>query len=317
MRCVFSAAGQPYGASCPDPASCGYRCCLCGGRTFKCLHQWPVGDPWNPARIPIAVWQCQCELVFLHPVPAADQLPGGGDWWSGRRKRPRRNRTFKKIRSRLSHLLVGSPRYRLIKQTRRAIGPTPPGSGRLLDVGCGDGFLLQIASPYYDCVGLEPSPIAAEAAAARGFPVIESTFERAAIEPASFDVLVMDSVIEHVADPIATLRKANRVLKPARTIVLKTNKFNGPSYRRHGCAWNGFRHGYHTFLFTGGTLECTLQAAGFEVLGRPRRDRILDDILILWARKVREVSDSADPARGDHVSEDSSIHTHEAPMSCS
>ena len=42
----------------------------------------------------------------------------------------------------------------------------------------------------------------------------------------------------------------------------------------------------HTFLFTGAVLGRALEAAGFEVLKSPRRDRPLDDILILWGRKV-------------------------------
>jgi hypothetical protein len=58
----------------------------------------------------------------------------------------------------------------------------------------------------------------------------------------------------------------------------------------HGRGWNGFRHGYHTYLFTGETLTRTLEAAGFEVLSSPRRCRPLDDILILWGRKVRSVA---------------------------
>jgi hypothetical protein len=68
-------------------------------------------------------------------------------------------------------------------------------------------------------------------------------------------------------------------------VVVKTPKFGGPAYRMHGAGWNGFRHGYHTFLFDGATLSRCLTAAGFDVLDRPRRDRAFDDILVLWARK--------------------------------
>ena len=46
------------------------------------------------------------------------------------------------------------------------------------------------------------------------------------------------------------------------------------------------------------TLGEYLRANGFEVLRRPRRDRWLDDILILWGRKVREAdSDAQSPGR--------------------
>lgn len=272
------------GALCSDPAEQGYRCFLCGGSRFARLHHWPVGDRWNLADIAISVWRCECDLVFLHPVPLPEQLPGGGDWWSEKRKKRRRNLLWKNIRSKLSYLCVGSPRHRLVKYTRKAVG-----SGRLLDVGCGDGRLLELAGPYYDCVGLEPSPIGAERTRGKGFSVIQNTFDDARIEPRSFDLVVMDSVIEHVGDPLAAVKKANRILEPGGVIALKTNKFGGPAYRMHGRGWNGFRHGYHTFLFTGATLQRTLELGGFEVLAHPRRDRMLDDILILWGRKLREV----------------------------
>jgi len=267
-----------------NPADHGVCCDLCGDHRFELLHAWAVGDAWNPALIPIAVWQCQqCELVILHPVPAAEQLPDEGDWWSARRQRFNRRRWFKTRWAKLRHAIVGSVDQRLIKATRRAM----PG-GRLLDVGCGRGELMLEAQPYYDCVGIEPSPAAVEAARESGLTVLEGTFESVDVEPASFDVVTLDAVIEHVASPTEVLAKVNELLRPGGVVVLTTPKFGGPAYRRHGPAWNGFRHGYHTFLFTGATLQSFLQKTGFQALHKPRRDRFFDDKLQLWGRKVRE-----------------------------
>jgi SAM-dependent methyltransferase len=274
--------GPSAAATVRDPAADGRACDVCDGRAFRLLHAWPVGDPWNPATIPIAVWTCLgCGLVLLHPVPAQDQLPDRGEWWSLGRKRRRRFRRFKELRQRLRTALVGGGRFRLVKSTRRAVS-----KGRLLEVGCGVGTLLAQAAPFYDCVGLEPSPVAAAEARRRGFAVIEAAFEDAAIEPASFDVVVLDSVIEHLESPTAALAKAHRVLRPGGVVAVKTPKFGGVSCRLHGAAWNGFRHGYHRFLFSGATLGRCLERAGFEVLRRPRRDMAFDDILILWGRKA-------------------------------
>ena len=41
-----------------NPAQRGVRCDLCGGERFALLHEWPVGDSWNPASVPLAVWRC-------------------------------------------------------------------------------------------------------------------------------------------------------------------------------------------------------------------------------------------------------------------
>jgi hypothetical protein len=83
------------------------------------------------------------------------------------------------------------------------------------------------------------------------------------------------------------LSKINWLLRPGGVVVMRTPKFGGPAYRMHRRAWNGFRHGYHTFLFDGKTLGALLEKTGFHTLRRPRRDRPLDDILILWGQKVR------------------------------
>lgn len=277
------------GVNVDDPHA-GYACMLCGGKNFQPLHRWEVGDAWNPASIPLTVWKCECELVFLYPVPTPDQLPEQGDWWSTQRKRPKRRRAWKALRQRVRRWVLGTSQSRLINATRQAV----PG-GRLLDVGCGTGSLLHLASPYYECFGLEPSRRAAEEVRAAGIPVQEAMIEDAEFPESSFDVVTMDAVIEHLRDPAEVLRNLHPLVRPGGVIVLKTPKFGGPAYRMHGPAWNGFRHGYHTFLFTGETLSRTMEAAGFTPLDRPCRDRWLDDILILWGRKNENWSRPAVP----------------------
>lgn len=193
----------------------GFRCELCGGDNFHLLHEWGVGNRWNPATVPIAVWQCECTLVFLHPVPTPDQLPDGADWWSPKRKFVPRNRRWKRFRYRIQKSLFGTPLRRLVGQTRKVIA-----SGRLLDVGCGRGELLELAAPSFECVGLEPSPSAATQARAKGIPIIEASFESADIQPQSFDLVTMDAVIEHVRHPLEVLKKTNRILRKDGIVAL-------------------------------------------------------------------------------------------------
>src|SRR2546430_765709 len=118
-----------------------------------------------------------------------------------------------------------------------------------------------------------------------GFDLIHGTLEAADLEENSFGVVLLGSVVEHGSRPGALLRNANYVLRRGGIVVVATPKLNGPSHYLHGRAWNGFRHGYHTFLFTAKTLRRQLELAGFEVLQHPRRNRILDDILILSGLK--------------------------------
>ena len=139
---------------CENPGNLGKMCDLWGG-AFRLVHEWPVGNRWNQATIPIAVWECaNCELVTLHPVPRASELPDSGDWFGSNRKQFRRRPWLKKPIERLKKMLGLDAVNRLVWTTRRA-----KRSGRLLDVGAGIGPLLRVAKKYYECVGLEPSPM--------------------------------------------------------------------------------------------------------------------------------------------------------------
>jgi SAM-dependent methyltransferase len=265
-----------------NPREDGRRCPLCGGDDFRLMHEWEVGHPRNSATVPLSVWQCRCGLVILHPVPTAEQLPQSGDWWTEQRKFIKRNKWLKRIRKPIQNFFFGEQKTRLVKQTRRAM----PG-GKLLDVGCGTGKLLKIAARWYECEGVEPSETAVAECRRQGFKVTLGFFEDVDLPPASYDVITMDAVMEHVLDPVVVLTRINHLLRPGGVVAIKVPKLNGPAHARHGREWNGFRLGYHTYLFTGETLGRALRMTGFEVLESPQRDRWLDDLLALWGRKVR------------------------------
>lgn len=86
-----------------------------------------------------------------------------------------------------------------------------PGA-RLLDVGCGTGWL---ADHFADYTGLDGSPDAVAAAAERGRNVaLHDVAEPLPFEDASFDGIVMKDLLEHVPDPVALVREVRRVLRP-------------------------------------------------------------------------------------------------------
>lgn len=269
------------GSKLQNPRETGRICSFCGGNDFRLLHEWAPEHSRNSASIAVGYWECACKLAFLDPIPTPRQLPSDGDWWSPERKMVIRNPTFKKIRATAQNLLFGDARLRLIRQTRQLIP-----QGNLLDIGCGDGTLLDFAQPYFTCEGLEPSEFAANQARARGFRVIQATLEDAELPTDKYNVVTLDAVLEHLIDPVATLVKINQMLRMGGAVVIKVPKLWGPSHRSYGREWNGFRVGYHTVMFSGQTLDNVLRMAGFEPTQRPRRDRSLDDILVVWGCKV-------------------------------
>jgi SAM-dependent methyltransferase len=83
---------------------------------------------------------------------------------------------------------------------------------RLLDVGCGIGWL---ADHFADYTGLDGSPDAVDAATERGRNVqLHDVAEPLPCADASFDGVVMKDLLEHVPDPVALVREVRRVLRP-------------------------------------------------------------------------------------------------------
>ncbi len=89
-------------------------------------------------------------------------------------------------------------------------------SDRLLDFGCGGGFLLEQLQAV-DKIGIEPNPVAREAARQRGLDVRASPSE---LEAGSVDVVISNHALEHTLAPLDELRELRRVLRPRGRLVL-------------------------------------------------------------------------------------------------
>ncbi len=82
----------------------------------------------------------------------------------------------------------------------------------LLDIGCGSGWLGEHFRHY---TGIDASPDAVAAAAARGLNVVEADADQPLpFDDASFDAAVLKDVLEHVQEPVALVREVRRVLRP-------------------------------------------------------------------------------------------------------
>jgi SAM-dependent methyltransferase len=139
------------------------------------------------------------------------------------------------------------------------------GRGRLLDVGCSHGFLVEEAARRgFLAEGVEPSRSGAEYCRQRGLAVRHGYLEEGTFPPRTFDVLVMAHVIEHLADPISLLRTARRVLSQAGLLCLSQTNYSGTLPRLLGRRWPYWVAHEHYYHFTPEGIERVLNAAGFE-----------------------------------------------------
>jgi len=139
--------------------------------------------------------------------------------------------------------------------------------GRLLDLGCGDGEYLALMQCFgWSILGVEPDPIAAERARSQyNIPVIVGTLEGAHLQEEIFDAVTINHVIEHVPNPIVTLKECHRVLKKNGVLIVMTPNVNSLGHRIFGRYWRGLEPPRHIYLFSPSTLKWCVEEAGFRV----------------------------------------------------
>ena len=139
------------------------------------------------------------------------------------------------------------------------------GPGRLLDVGCGHGLLLDEARRRgFDVVGLELSRSAALHAREKlGLDVREVPLEEFDSWD-SFDVVVLADVIEHLEDPVSAIERCARLLRPGGALCVVTPDPSSLTARMAGSRWWGYLPA-HTCLLPRATLRELLGAQGLLV----------------------------------------------------
>jgi 2-polyprenyl-3-methyl-5-hydroxy-6-metoxy-1,4-benzoquinol methylase len=177
-----------------------------------------------------------------------------------------------------------------------AVMGLPAGGGRLLDVGCGDGALLErFRSLGWRVEGLEPDGRAAARARERGFTVTEGTLDSASLPDGAYQAITLHHVLEHVPDPVATLATCRRLLAPGgRVAVLTPNAaaLGARIFGRHWLHWDPPRHSH---VFTAESLRRCCHAAGLkpvrlEATGRAARWAIVASTAIRRRGRLEEVS---------------------------
>ncbi len=150
--------------------------------------------------------------------------------------------------------------------------------GRLLDVGCAMGILLELARLRgWEVHGVDVSEYATEIARDYyNLEVLTGQLVDAAYPDGRFDVVVMDDLIEHVADPTALVREAHRVLAPGGLLTLNTPNRAGLWHLFMGRRWFHYRQTEHTFFFSPQVISHLLERHGFDLLEIHSSSKIID-----------------------------------------
>lgn len=168
--------------------------------------------------------------------------------------------------------------------TQALLNRAYPNRGKLLEIGSGLGCLLaEFKKDGWDVFGIEPNRLLCQYAQEDlGVDGTDKILEEAGIPDESYDVVLMNHVIEHLDDPMQTLRGIHRVLKPGGHLVLETPRYDTLMFRLLGRRERSINCVGHIYFFTTQTLRNLYEAAGFRTVKVDYVGRSLTVDRLLW-----------------------------------
>ncbi len=236
------------------------ECCVCGSKKHRLLttgQDYEYGSCCNRFRV---VACRRCAHVYLNPKPKLEEFAViypdnyyAYDFLNDQK--------FALARTGKRLIEKGH-----IKLYRDLIGKT----GKILDIGCGDGRLLSLlkgAGSAWELQGLDFNERGNRIAESKGLKVHYGKFEELPFAGGSFDLVIMNEVLEHLYNPCESLAKAKEILKPGGYLVIETPCLGSWDYRLFkNSSWGGYHLPRHLNLFSRKSIRRVLEKAGFEMV---------------------------------------------------
>lgn len=164
---------------------------------------------------------------------------------------------------------------RVLDRQYRHLPRLPKGGGSLLDVGCGNGTFLRLATLCgWDALGVDPDSKAVSTATRSGLNVYLGGVEQFKGEAERFDVITLNHVIEHVHDPLSLLETCHALLKPGGQLWIETPNIDSFGHLYFGADWRGLEAPRHLVLFNRRTIHSAFSRVGFSTSCDLSRDSV-------------------------------------------
>jgi 2-polyprenyl-3-methyl-5-hydroxy-6-metoxy-1,4-benzoquinol methylase len=193
---------------------------------------------------------CQCHscgFVFSKAIPTADELEKHYEGYS-------RNDYLSPITIlRYNELL---DKMEIFRKTNR-----------LLDVGCGIGYFLEVAKERgWEVYGTEYTDEAIEICSKKEISIKKGPLNAQQYKPESFDIITSFEVIEHINNPIQELAHFNKILRKGGLVYLTTPNFNSLLRYWLKDKYNVICYPEHLSYYTPKTLKKLFTISGFKTL---------------------------------------------------
>lgn len=145
-------------------------------------------------------------------------------------------------------------------------GIIDPSGKRLIDIGCGGGFVVEEAAAMgFISEGIEANGAVVKWCRKRGLNVSQGDIHKLKKEK-EYDVIVLSAVLEHLPAPAQMLELCTRILKPGGFILVSQAVYDGLLPRVFPWGWYGWQPREHYWHFKKDTLEQFFKKMGFKVV---------------------------------------------------
>ncbi|MBT3294344.1 MAG: class I SAM-dependent methyltransferase [Verrucomicrobia bacterium] len=237
-------------------------CPLCGQSNPRVRYQFDA----------CAIVRCRsCGLMWLFPRPLLEDLQEtyGKDYFANERFMSNQNEYLYGYHDYIAERINKQFGYKkTVKKTKALLQAQPDGNKAptWLDVGCGLGYLMDVAfDQNFEVHGIEFNAAAVAYINSKyRYPTMLGTLEDMPHER-KFDVISMMDVVEHFRDPFANLRKARELIEPNGYLLLSTMDSDSLMSRFLGKRMEDFRRTEeHLYFFSRATMARVLDECGWE-----------------------------------------------------
>jgi SAM-dependent methyltransferase len=206
------------------------------------------------------VWHCMtCHLKFSQDVPDSASIT--------RYYQSEAYVSHTETRKGLVNRLYHAVRSRTLQQKRTLVSKDVlSASPAILDYGCGTGAFLKVMKDAgWTTTGLEPDPLARQNARQIHEIDAEAPDRLTSIPDASFDVITLWHVLEHVHDLQNTLDHLKRVLKPEGVMYIAVPNHKSSDALHYGGSWAAWDVPRHLYHFSPDAMRTLMQRKGLTV----------------------------------------------------
>jgi SAM-dependent methyltransferase len=138
--------------------------------------------------------------------------------------------------------------------------------GVAFEMGCGDGLMLNTLRKHgWKVFGNERTVAAANFAShTLKLPIYVGEIDSLCLTPTA-DLIILFQVLEHLKDPLTTLKQLNQFIKPNGKLIIAVPNFGGWQSKFGGEKWFHLDVPRHIFHFSLPSLEFCLRKSGFEI----------------------------------------------------